>query len=68
MARSHHNEHSDPHWMEKAFANSHGQFKAKAHAAGKSVAEMSEHPGANASTKTKRQANLAKLGRKYGGG
>ena len=55
-------------WMEKAFANSHGQFKAKAHAAGKSTAEMASHPGKGASTKTKRQANLAKIGMKYGGG
>ena len=58
---------SNAHWMEKAFANSHGQFKAKAHRAGKSTAEMAAHPGKNASTKTKRQANLAKLGAKYGG-
>ena len=58
---------SNAHWMEKAFANSHGQFKAKAKAAGKSTAQMAAHPGAGASTKTKRQANLAKLGAKYGG-
>ena len=55
------------HWMEEAFANSHGQFKAKAKAAGKSTAEMASNPGKNASTKTKRQANLAKIGMKYGG-
>ena len=55
------------HWMEKAFANSHGQFKAKAKAAGKSTAAMAANPGKNASTKTKRQANLAKIGAKYGG-
>jgi len=55
-------------WMEKAFANSHGQFKAKAHKAGKSTEAMAANPGKNASTKTKRQANLAKLGAKYGGG
>jgi hypothetical protein len=58
---------SNAHWMEKAFANSHGQFKAKAHAAGKSTAAMAANPGKNASTKTKRQANLAKIGAKYGG-
>ena len=57
----------DGHWMEKAFSHSHGQFKAKAKAAGKSTAAMAAHPGKNASTKTKRQANLAKLGAKYGG-
>ena len=54
------------HWMEKAFANSHGQFKAKAKAAGKSTAAMANDPGESASTKTKRQANLAKIGAKYG--
>ena len=53
--------------MEKAFANSHGQFKAKAKAAGKSTAAMAANPGKGASTKTKRQANLAKIGAKYGG-
>lgn len=58
---------SNAHWMEKAFANSHGQFKAKAKAKGESTAELAAHPGKNASTKTKRQANLAKLGAKYGG-
>ena len=54
-------------WMQEAFSHSHGQFKAKAKAAGKSTAQMAAHPGKNASTKTKRQANLAKLGAKYGG-
>lgn len=61
---------ADGHWMEKAFANSHGQFKAKAKKAGKSVAAEAAavtKPGSHASTKTKRQANLAKLGAKYGG-
>lgn len=61
---------ADGHWMEKAFANSHGQFKAKAKRAGKSVAAEAAavtKPGSHASTKTKRQANLAKLGAKYGG-
>lgn len=52
---------SNDHWMEEAFANSHGQFKAKAHRAGKSTKEMAEHPGKDASTKTKRQANLVKI-------
>lgn len=58
---------SNDHWMEKAFANSHGQFKAKAKKAGKSTAEMAEDPGEGASTKTKKQANLAKIGMKFGG-
>ena len=53
--------------MEEAFSKSHGQFKAKAKRAGKSTAEMAANPGKNATTKTKRQANLAKLGAKYGG-
>ena len=60
---------ANSHWMEKAFANSHGQFKAKAKAHGESTAayanEVSKSP--SASTKTKRQANLAKLGAKFGG-
>lgn len=58
---------SNSHWMEAAFANSHGQFKAKAKAKGESTAELAAHPGKGASTKTKHQANLAKLGTKYGG-
>ena len=57
-------------WMQKAFSNSHGQFKAKAHKAGMSTAayasKVSNSP--TASTHAKRQANLAKLGAKYGGG
>jgi hypothetical protein len=58
------------HWMEKAFAHSHGQFKAKAKKAGMSTKAYAskESKSPNASTKTKRQANLAKLGMKYGGG
>lgn len=57
------------HWMEKAFANSHGQFKAKAKKAGMSTGAFSakEKRDPSASTKTKRQANLAALGAKYGG-
>lgn len=48
------------HWMEKAFANSHGQFKAKAKAHGESTKAFASHPGQNASTKTKRQAALVR--------
>ena len=57
------------HWMQKAFANSHGQFKAKAHKAGMSTAAYAakESKSPTASTHTKRQADLAKLGAKYGG-
>lgn len=56
-------------WMEKAFSNSHGQFKAKAKKAGMSTGAFAskESKDPDASTKTKRQANLAKLGAKYGG-
>lgn len=52
---------NDPHWMEKAFANSHGQFKAKAKAAGKSTEAFANatHKG-----KTARQANLVKTAAK----
>lgn len=52
------------HWMKKAFANAHGQFKAKAAKAGMSTAAYAEKEShdPNASTKTKRQANLAKMG------
>ena len=59
----------DGHWMEKAFANSHGQFKAKAKKAGMSTGAFAakEKSNPNASTKTKRQANLAAVGAKYGG-
>lgn len=60
---------SNDHWMEKAFANSHGQFKAKSKAHGESTAAYAdkESHDPNASTKTKRQANLAKLGARFGG-
>lgn len=56
-------------WMKEAFANSHGQFKKKAQEAGMSTAAYAEHAlrSKKASTKTKRQANLAKIGMKYGG-
>ena len=52
-------------WMQKAFANSHGQFKAKAKRAGESTREFAEHAlgkGSHATTKTKRQAALAERG------
>lgn len=55
------------HWMEKAFANAHGQFKAKAKKAKmgtEAYANKVTAPGSDASTKTKRQANLAKIARK----
>lgn len=50
-------------WMAKAFANSHGQFKAKAARAGESTAQFAkahEHsPG-----RLGRQARLAEVGMK----
>lgn len=50
-------------WMKKAFANSHGQFKAKAKAAGESTAEYaSEKKGAPG--KLGKQARLAMAGMK----
>lgn len=54
------------HFMKKAFANSHGQFKEAAHKAGmstKAYAEKEAH-SPSASTHKKRQANLALLGMK----
>ena len=56
-------------WMAEAFKNAHGQFKRKAKKAGKSTREYAASvtkKGSRASTKTKRQANLAKVGMKYG--
>ena len=53
------------HWMKKAFAGSHGQFKAKAERAGESTKEFAKGAlaeGSHASTKTKRQAALAERG------
>jgi hypothetical protein len=52
-------------WMAKAFAKSHGQFKAKAKKAGMSTGAYTRKvtkKGSRATTKTKRQANLAKTG------
>lgn len=53
------------HWMKQAFANAHGQFRAKAERAGQSTAAFARHvlaKGSAASTKTKRQAALAERG------
>jgi hypothetical protein len=51
-----------PHkWMKKAFANSHGQFKAKAEAAGESTAEFAKEK-AHAPGKLGKQARLAEVG------
>jgi hypothetical protein len=53
-------------FLAKAFSNAHGQFKAKAKAAGMSTEEYANsvtRPGSTASTKTKRQAQLVKNAR-----
>ena len=49
------------HWMSKAFANSHGQFKAKAEKAGMSTHAFAEKEK-GAGGKTAKQANLALAG------
>lgn len=48
-------------WMKEAFANSRGQFKAKAKAAGKSTAEFA-HEKAAAPGRLGKQARLAEVG------
>lgn len=55
-------------WMQEAFENSHGQFSGKAKKAGMSTSEYADKVLADpkTSTKSKRQANLAKTGMKYG--
>ena len=49
------------HWMAKAFANSHGQFKAKAKAHGESTSQYA-HQEEHAKGKTGKQARLALVG------
>lgn len=51
------------HWMKKAFANAHGQFKEKAEAAGKSTREYASEK-ADASGKLGKEARLAEVGMK----
>lgn len=48
-------------WMKAAFANSHGQFKAKAEAAGESTEEYARKH-AHAEGKLGKQARLALVG------
>lgn len=48
-------------WMSKAFAGSHGQFKAKAEKAGKSTAEFAREKE-HAPGKLGKQARLAEAG------
>jgi hypothetical protein len=55
------------HWMQKAFAKNKGRFTAKAKKDGKTVAQEASavtKPGSKASTKVKREANLAKTAKK----
>lgn len=57
------------HWMEQAFSHNKGAFKAKAKKAGMGTdtyAKKVTAKGSKADTKTKRQANLARIGAKYG--
>ena len=49
------------HWMKKAFANAHGQFRAKAEAAGKSTSEFA-HEHDDAKGRLGKQARLAEIG------
>lgn len=49
------------HWMQKAFANAHGQFRAKAKAAGESTAEYAQEKK-GAGGLLGKQANLAAIG------
>ena len=51
------------HWMKDAFANSHGQFKAKAKAAGKTTAEFASEKE-DAPGRLGKQARLAEVGMK----
>lgn len=48
-------------WMKKAFANAHGQFKAKAKAAGETTGEFA-HEHEHDSGKLGKQARLAEVG------
>jgi hypothetical protein len=50
-------------WMKEAFANAHGQFKAKAKAAGESTAKFAKEK-ASAPGKLGKQARLAEAGMK----
>ena len=49
------------HWMRQAFANSHGQFKAKAEREGESTGEFA-HEHEHSKGKLGKQARLAEVG------
>lgn len=53
------------HFLKKAFANAHGQFKAKAERAGESTSEYA-HEEEHAKGRLGRQARLALLGMRLG--
>lgn len=54
-------------WIQKATANSHGQFKAKAEAAGKSTHEFAEeHKGSKGKTGKQARLALALMGTHHG--
>lgn len=54
---------SDPHWMEKAFANAHGQLRRATHTkAGQKIsARKLSRESKSGSTKMKRRANLVRI-------
>ncbi len=56
----------DPKWMEKAFANAHGQLRKKTGTkAGKNISSKALSKAAKSSNpKTRKQANLAKIAKK----
>ena len=54
-------------WMAKAFANAHGQFKAKAERAGESTrAFAEEHKGGSGKTAAQARLALAGMNAKHG--
>ena len=54
-------------WMAKAFANAHGQFKAKAARAGESTREFAEeHKGDSGKTGAQARLALAGMNAKHG--
>lgn len=58
---------SDPDWMEKAFANAHGQLRAKTHtAAGQDISMKAIHGEERSKDlKTRREAQLAEEARRF---
>jgi len=54
-------------WMSKAFGKHPGRFTRKAHRAGKSVSEYAKEKE-NAPGALGKEARLAEIGKRYGGG